>query len=177
MYFIQRLGSHRQSLRLVSQNQLTPQDFHQIARDLGVVPRTARKSGLISARVASVREKIDTHWNGRESSNIASPGDHIVTNMLANREVLLDASGTANTYVVTAERFPQLYELDTGATEFGAIHRPRGKVEALFFSAGFEILAPWGEMQTADAGYILLNLQEVYGNNLETFEKTYSWDA
>ena len=112
MYFIQRLGSHRQSLRLVSQNQLPPQDFHRIASDLRVAPRTVCKSGLVSARVASVRETIDTQWNGRESSNIASPGDHIVTNMRANREMLLDASGTANTYVVTAERFPQLYERD-----------------------------------------------------------------
>jgi hypothetical protein len=66
-----------------------------------------------------------------------------------------------------------LYEPMSGETPYGRIFRPKGRVEALRLFAGFEIMAPWGEMQRATDGYLLLNGNEVYGNNRQTFEETY----
>jgi hypothetical protein len=39
--------------------------------------------------------------------------------------------------------------------------------------AGFDIMAPWGERQVGEQGYLILNGGEVYGNNTDTFEATY----
>ena len=85
-----------------------------------------------------------------------------------------DAEGHVNTYSIKAERFAELYEQTTGHTEFGAVFRAKGVVEALFLSGGFEIKAPWGETQRAEAGYLVLNGSEVYGNTREVFERSYA---
>ncbi len=160
--------------RLTSQDAvMTSADFDSLARKLAVTPMKARKSGFVSARPATETLTVETRWNGKESSIKAEPGDMVVTNMTADREILRDAAGHANTYVIRAAKFPELYERSSGSNEFGDIYRARGVVEALFVPGGFEIMAPWGEMQRADAGYILKNGDEIYGNAKETFEKTY----
>jgi hypothetical protein len=61
-----------------------------------------------------------------------------------------------------------------GQTEFGPIYLPKGVVEAIHLSGGFEILAPWGQKQQSPDGYLLLNGTEVYGNDKNTFEATYA---
>ncbi|MFN0218256.1 MAG: hypothetical protein ACKVP4_05520 [Hyphomicrobium sp.] len=173
MFSLKRVGRTVASPRLISTETLTPTDFSKLSKDLGAAPLKARKSGFVSARAAKQRQTIETLWNGKETTVPAEPGDMIVTNMNADREILRDAGGNANTYVIRAARFPELYERATGNTDFGEIYRARGVVEALFVPGGFEIMAPWGEMQRADSGYILKSGDEVYGNNKETFEKTY----
>ena len=173
MYTIARAGPAPGCPRLLSSEELTPADFAKLATDLGARPSNARKIGFVSARRATKRQPIETLWNGKETEVMAEPGDMIVTNMSADREILRDADGNANTYVIRAAKFPELYERSSGETEFGEIFRARGAVEAIFLPGGFEIKAPWGEMQRADAGYILKNGDEVYGNNKETFEGTY----
>ena len=170
---IDRVGPPPGDARLVATERLGSGDFTDIAAALGETPRRARKTGFVSARVATQQQTIETQWNGKETTAVAEPGDWIATNMSADGKILRDASGDANTYVITAAKFPDLYERDEGKTEFGDVYRARGAVEALFFPGGFEILALWGEIQRADAGYFLLNGDEVYGNNKETFEATY----
>ena len=86
----------------------------------------------------------------------------------------MDAEGSVNTYAIKPEKFTQLYEPAAGVTEYGSVFRARGVVEALFLSGGFEIKAPWGETQRAKAGYLLLNGDEVYGNNRDVFDATYA---
>ena len=71
------------------------------------------------------------------------------------------------------KKFASLYDRDVGDMKPGAIYKPRGTVEALHFSGGFEILAPWGEMQQSEDGYLVLNDAEAYGNNRATFDATY----
>ena len=78
-----------------------------------------------------------------------------------------------NTYVVPADRFPSLYELTEGHNEYGDVYRAKGVVDAIELPGGFDIVAPWGEQQQAPAGYLVLNGEEVYGNNAETFATTY----
>ena len=93
---------------------LTAADFAQVAMDLGVTPIRARKIGFVVACRATATERVDTHWNGKETSNTAQPGDWIVTNLSPQQTPLTDSAGNLNTYVIQANRFADLYEL-TGA--------------------------------------------------------------
>ena len=159
--------------RLVATETLTPSDFDAIAAALGVVPMRARKTGLVAARRAKERTTIETRWNGKESTIAAGPGDWIVTNMTPNRELMRDSDGHLNVYAIRADQYEAFYARDQGTTEAGDIYRAIGTVDALLFPGGFEIIAPWGEIQRADAGYLLRNGPDVYGNAKETFEATY----
>ena len=159
--------------KLVSDTQLSRQDFAEIAKALRVAPFQARKIGLVAARQAQECERIETRWNGKETVAMAEPGDWVATNMDAAARVLIDGDGNLNVYVIKCDRFCDLYERSAGTSEQGDIWRSRGIVSALPLPGGFEILAPWGEVQRAAAGYLLDNGREVYGNARETFDRTY----
>lgn len=176
MFRIDQTGPMPGQPRLVANDVLTREDYDVIAAALGTPIFFARKTGLIRARKANAFEQIDTLWNGRESRDIAVPGDFIVTNLSADKDVLRDASGQANIYVVRADAFSSLYE---PATDFKAdfIYRSRGKVDALFIAGGFDIAAPWGERQVGSVGYLLRNGSDIYGNHKDTFEATYERDT
>lgn len=173
-FTIETRGLLRKQRRLIARRRLTAADFRAIAVKLGTIPRKARKVGLVAARQANAREDVETKWNGTETRDTAAPGDWVVTTLTRRGRVLRKA-GYANTYVVRAEKFPSLYDRSVGDNEFGAIYRPKGAgtIEALYFSAGYELAAPWGELQQSSDGYLLLNDAEVYGNNRETFDATY----
>ena len=159
--------------RIVSNHQLTPQDFENLAAARAPGRMRARKIGFVAAVAASARLQVETHWNGRETTNTAEPGDWIVTSLTAARQPLRDRDGRLNSYVIAAAKFAELYE-PTGETgELGPVFKARSVVEVLPLSKGFDIVAPWGERQTAPAGYLILNGDEVYGNNAETFEATH----
>lgn len=159
--------------RLISDERLRPEDFHAVAGKLDQPPIRARKIGFVAARQAWRRETVETHWNGRETTNTAQPRDWIVTNLSAKQEPLRDRDGSMNTYVISGHKFPDLYEPTSGRSQHGSIYRAKGVVEAIEVAGGFDILAPWGERQRVSAGYLLLNGEEVYGNNAETFRTTY----
>jgi hypothetical protein len=159
--------------RIVADAKLTPADFADIARKLGEAPMRARKIGYVAARKAAKSEAVETRWNGEEKTNTARPGDFIVANLLPQQQPLRDSEGHLNIYVIAAEKFASLYEPTTEKGDLGDIYRAKGVVSALVFPGGFDIVAPWGEGQTGAAGYLLLNGDEVYGNNAETFAATY----
>jgi hypothetical protein len=159
--------------RLTSDAKLTPDDFRAVAGRVGVVPFAARKSGLISAVTAAGDTRVETRWNGKETVNTARPGDRIVTNLDARGKPLVDRDGQHNVYVIKADAFVKLYELADTPEILVATYRARGIVEAIALPGGFDILAPWGETQWADRGYLILNGADVYGNNADTFEATY----
>jgi hypothetical protein len=75
--------------------------------------------------------------------------------------------------VIAAERFAGLYESTSETSEHGAIYRAKGVVFALPLPGGLDILAPWGERQRADDGYLLLNGDEVYASSRDAFDATY----
>jgi hypothetical protein len=154
---IERVGPKEDLARLVASEKLTPDDFKAIADALGVKPMRARKIGFVAARIAKTQTEIETRWNGKESSITAEPGDWIVTNMSPARDLMRDSEGHLNVYAIRADKFPSLYTRDQGTTDEGDIYRAVSKVET----------------QRAEAGYILLNGNEVYGNAKETFETTY----
>ena len=174
MFKLVRRGLFRSTFRLTAQQSLTSEDFRAIGRRLGKAPMKARKIGRVAARRVEARQAVETRWNGKESQNVAEPGDWLVTSLAQDGSVLRDNDGHVNTYVIKAEKFSELYEPTTEAHEFGTVYRAKGIVEALFLSAGFELMAPWGEMQRADVGYLLLNGTEVYGNHRDVFDATYA---
>jgi hypothetical protein len=159
--------------RLEADAVLTPADFQRIAEELGRPPLRARKIGFVAARRAERSEVVETHWNGKKTSNTARMGDFIVTNLSPDSEPLRDADGHLNVYVISADRFPSLYEPAAGRTEHGAVYRARGLVSAIPLPGGLDIAAPWGERQTASAGYLLCNGEDVYGVGQRAFEGTY----
>lgn len=173
MFTVERRGLIRKAARLSSDAKLEPADFLKVAEELGEAPKTARKSGFVSAKQADTTVRIETRWNGKESEIVAQPGDWIATSLTGAGEVMRDDEGYENSYVIKHEKFKTLYEPATGETRFGKIFRPLGVVQTLYFPAGFDIVAPWGERQRAKAGYLLLNGNDVYGNNKQTFEATY----
>jgi hypothetical protein len=173
MFTIEKTGPRGDRPRLVARAALSRADFQDIANNLGTQPVEARKTALIAARPADTGERVDTQWNGSETINTAKQGDWVATSLTADGNVLRDSSGHANSYIIPAADFPKLYAPVEGSNDFGHFHAARGKVTALHLSGGFDIVAPWGERQTARDGYLLLSGSEVYGNNAETFAATY----
>jgi hypothetical protein len=175
MFTIDKTGPQRDKHRLVADAVLNSADFRAIARSLNARPMPARKTTPIVARQATTSERVETHWNGSETINTAKPGDWIATTLTRDGQVLRDGSGHANRYVISAADFPTLYAPvgGGGGNELGQFYVARGTVDALHLSAGFDIVAPWGERQTAPDGYLILSGSQVYGNNAETFAATY----
>jgi hypothetical protein len=172
MYTLEKV-SDQQAARLRSSAVLTEREFRDIAKTIGAKPVKARKIGFVAAHKADKSERVDTFWNGMETTNTAQTGDWIVINVSSSGQPLRDKSGKLNRYVIQSKIFPNLYEPTASANAFGPIFRSKSVVEAIYLPGGFDILAPWGQQQTAPAGYILLNGKEVYGNNEETFAQTY----
>lgn len=173
MYNIFKVGPPPGMLRLVAPAKLKPSDFAKIATALGTKAFRATKTGFVAARIAHHREHIETRWDGKETEAMAEPGDAIVSNVSPDRQILRDAEGHANTYVIRREKFPELYEPDGTTCDLGDIFRSKVTVKALYLPGGFELMAPWGQMQRADDGYLIQNGNEVYGNNKVTFDLTY----
>ncbi len=168
-----RLERAPHTARLVAPQPLTPADFDAVAAALGEAPQRVRKIGFVAAQLTVERRTIITRWNGKETSAVAEPGDWIATNMNPDRQVLRDADGQLNVYVIPASRFAALYARDDGSTSHGGIYRSLAIVQALYFGDGLDIVAPWGETQRVASGYLLNNGHEVYGNAKQTFEATY----
>jgi hypothetical protein len=173
MFTIEKTGANGNKNRLIARAALSESDFQAIANALAVRPIAARKMALIAARPAIAGERVETHWNGLETVNTAKPGDWVATSLTADGGMLRDRAGRPNSYIIPAADFPTLYAQVEGSNQFGRFHAARGTVAALRLSGGFEILAPWGERQTAPDGYLMLVGSDVYGNNAETFAATY----
>jgi hypothetical protein len=166
-------AAHGHGASLVTDTALTPEQFEEIAKELGTLPMRARKIGYVVARKAAESEVVKTRSNGRETTNTARAGDFIVTNLSPQREPLRDRDGHPNVYVIEAARFPELYEPAGGKSAQGPIYRAKGVVSAIPLPGGFDIMAHWGERQTTTSGYLLYNGVEVYGSSKDAFEKTY----
>ncbi|HUS97831.1 MAG TPA: hypothetical protein VMX97_13960, partial [Hyphomicrobiaceae bacterium] len=82
--------------RLLAPELLTRTDFDQISVDLGAAIFSARKSGLVAARRSNEPERVETKWNGKESSDVAASGDWIITNLSPAGEPLRDRDGNTN---------------------------------------------------------------------------------
>jgi hypothetical protein len=174
MFTIAKTGPNQDQPRLQCNRVLDPAQFRSIAQALGVVPFKARKFARVAASKATRAEVVDSLWNGKETSNTAQPSDWIVTTLTASGEALRDAAGNLNRYVVAARTFPALYAESGGSSEHGGLYAAKTTIEAIKLAGGFDIVAPWGQRMSAPSGYLLLNGEEVYGNNAETFEATYT---
>lgn len=152
---------------------ITAEEFRARAAAPGAHAFRARKTGYVAARPAIDGERVETRWNGVETVNHAHAGDMVATNLTPAKAPLRDDEGHVNTYVIRGARFRGLYARDDGATEHGAIHRSIVEVDVLATPDGFDILAPWGERQRAERGYLILNGDEVYGAHEDTFAATY----
>jgi hypothetical protein len=173
MFVIQTAGVRKPRHRVVSTEALRTSEFKRIARQLGITPIRARKVAFVAARCAKKAETIDTYWNGKETTNIARRGDWIATSLTRRKTILRDKRRNANTYVIKAATFEKLYEKTKGKNRFGRYFKSKSVVTAIYLSAGFDIVAPWGQRERAPKGYLVINGKEIYGNNAAIFEATY----
>jgi hypothetical protein len=159
--------------RLTSTAPLTAEDFERIARELGCDRR--RKIGFVAAVTAATPTQVITYRKGKETENIAQPGDFIVANLLPQTlKPLTNDKGQPDQYVIRAGRFPELYgRLEGKENEFGPVFKAKSTVTAIYFPHGFEIVPPWGGQQVADEGYLFLNGAEVYGCEAQACHETY----
>ncbi len=142
-------GKHQ---RLIASEKMSADDFDELAKRLNSPIARARKIGFVAAQQAQKEQLIETLWNGKESQITAQTGDWIVTNLTPDLTILRDEDGNANIYAIRADKFPALYKRHEGANSFGDIYRAISQVDCLYLSGGFEIMAPWGELQRADSG-------------------------
>lgn len=173
MFELEISGVRKIKHRLVAETVLKRSDFKRLSARLGTAGVRARKASFVAARTARERENVTTYWNGKETTNTARPGDFIVTSLTRRKIVLRDKRGNPNQYVVKAKTFRKLYGTAPGENRFGKFFQTKNIVTAIYLSGGFDIIAPWGQRERAPKGYLLLNGNEVYGNNAETFEATY----
>ena len=159
--------------RLTSTAPLTAEDFERIARELGCDRR--RKIGFVAAVKAATPTRVITYRKGKETENIAQPGDFIVTNLLPpTLEPLINDKGQPDQYVIRAGRFPELYDrLEGKESKFGPIFRAKSIVKAIYFPKGLDLVPPWGGQQVAEEGYLFLNGAEVYGCEAQACHETY----
>lgn len=177
MFRLERSGlGFWRKVRLVAPEGMDVASFDELARQLGTKARRAKKVGRVAARQATAEERVETRWNGKETHNTAQPGDWVVAALASSGAPLRDSDGEMNVYVIKAQRFGELYSRAAAAhSDAGDVYEPKGVVDALRLTGGFEIKAPWGKSQQAASGYLLRNGNDVYGNNRETFEETYAF--
>lgn len=156
---------------------LTEQAFHALARERGLAPFLAEKFAPVAARRLNRRTRLETRWNGAETVKSAEAGAWVLTALKVDGAPLRDAAGDLNQYAVGPSGFQRDYRPGAASRvallPWGRVHLPTRRVTALLLEDGFDILAPWGERQRADRGYLILAGGEVYGNHSETFEATY----
>ncbi len=160
--------------RLESDSVLTPEDFQRIADELGIPPIRARKIGYVAVRKAAKSEVVETHSNGKETTNTRASGDYIVTNLSPQRDTAARPRRPPEHLRHRAARFPDLYEPAGERGAHGAVYRAKGVVSAIPLPGGFDIAAPWGERQKAASGYLLLYHDMVYGGSHLAFEATHA---
>ncbi len=170
----QRIVSLPQSNQKQASHPLNSNDFHTIAETMGGF-RVLRKIGFVAAIVATKAIKVITYRKGKETENIAQPGDYITTNLLPEtRQPLLNNAEQPDQYVIKVDKFTELYEpFGEICDGFGPVYKAKGVVKAIFFENGFAIVPPWGGSQLAESGYLFLNGDEVYGCEREACEATY----
>ncbi|MCP4933474.1 MAG: hypothetical protein GY927_04555 [bacterium] len=173
MFKLHTLPGDANGQRLIASDAMTPESFDELAKMLNIPIVQARKIGFVAAQQSQKEQFVETLWNGKESQITAQIGDWVVTNLTPNLSVLRDKDGNANIYAIRADKFSSFYKRHEGANSFGDIYRAISQVDCLYLSGGFEIMAPWGEVQLADQGYLLRNGSDIYGNHKDTFDATY----
>lgn len=164
----------RRSLRLKATEALTASDFDAIAEERSATPLTAEKVGFVAARRAEREERIETRSEGHETSNTANVGDWIVTNLGTNMKPVVDSEGRRNVYVISAEKFPGLYDRAGTSADVGEVYKAKGTVQAFELPGSFDIVAPWKERQVGERGYLVRNAGgEVYCIEKSVFHRTY----
>lgn len=123
-----------------------------------------RKTATLSAdqiAVAKGGESVVTRQKDKagsyvETTNVAKPGDRIITR------------SPGDSYVVAGDKFAKLYEPHP---EQPGVFRSNNVGKAVRVTRNVEIMAPWGEKQLIKKGGVIFQSMtgEVYGNAKETF--------
>mgnify|MGYP001174257540 CR=1 FL=1 len=180
------------ALRVTSSSALTPDDFRRICEEaagFGVYPMIARKTGFVSVREATRDEQVITFFDSVETSGSAKPGNWIVANMMRDfrfyrpethedpdNYLLRDSQGNLDTYIISKDDKKANYRQTSHKTTFGTVYEwvgGQGDIEAIELRGGFRIIAPWGETQERDVGYLIHSGGEVYGIYGPIFAATY----
>ena len=154
MYEIKTFGFGGRKKRLVSDTRLTRDDFEKIVAAMGgQSPIRARKLGYLAAYRIDRQCDVATEWQGESTVNVAEPGDWIVVRLNKSGTAPdTDDNGKINIYVVKHDAFVRLNRRAPileirhpmiDANRAVPVFQGRATVEAILFSRGLDILAPW----------------------------------
>lgn len=121
-----------------------------------------RKFGTVKAIVAKKEQKVDTIIDGKlETTNIAKPGDYIVTGPKGEK------------YVLSADKIKTRYKHVEGDT-----YKAIGNCYAVEYKGkSFKFNAPWDELMTCHDGDFIASTKQdgtdVYRIEKEVFQQTY----
>lgn len=191
-FTLQSRPNDPRALRVTSASALTPDDFRRIceeAASFGVYPMIARKTGFVSVREATRDEQVITFFDSVETRGNAKPGNWIVANMTRDfrfyrpethedpdNYLLRDSQGNLDTYIISKDDKKANYRQTQHSTSVGRVYEWVGgqsDIEAIELRGGFRIIAPWGELQERDVGYLIHSGGEVYGIYGPIFSATY----
>ena len=131
--------------------------------------RIYRKFQSVHARVATKKESVVTLTpSGRETINLANPGDYIIRQLDDEQ------------YVLSKEKFESRYTQTSVTDGDWRIYEPTGKIRAYRYWGPYMYFeAPWGEKTVLNNGDFLaspLDLSEIYRIDQKSFEQTYVED-
>lgn len=145
-----------------------------------LIPREAEKFARILARLGNDGEHVIS-WsvdaNGNEIVEKVSQvqdGDWVITKVDEFGEVIVDANGHTNEWIVSDANFKKKYEIDP---DNPSLCRPKGGIQIFVQIPDNIILEQWGsEMKIASGGYInITNVNDMYGISQRDFEDTYKF--
>ena len=130
--------------------------------DFSEAPNFKKTAQIAKGNVEFAQEEqevITTIGDHEETRNIASVGDAIVTGDQGER------------YVIKADKFEKLYEVDKKDPE---LYSSKGVVQGVVLEEDIEFEAPWGETMRMHAGDTMVkNGEDIYGIEKQAFESTY----
>lgn len=160
---------------------LNKDDFDAIAKTLGVSAGFAVKAGdkpvaAMNVVVEPVKVKtINTQDGSIQTSNIAQPGDAVLTRLNSDGSVKRGATGQLDQWVVNAQNLEKLYTPLGDSNEYGQVVAGNNQVYFIELANGGVIEAPWGGVQNIASGVLQYSVLsgEVYLNETDGFESAF----
>ena len=137
--------------------------------ELGVLPKVAQKTALISARVGHVGEVVDTRVRISKNGKMYVIGETL--NKVTVEDSMIVKNPDGEEYILKPEKFASRYE----KTENGLYRPLSDPIKYIIMDKDIAFMAPWGEQMFAVSG-AAINISsenEIYAIQNEAFKSTY----
>ena len=143
-------------------------------KELGITPKKARKTSLVTARIGLVGEEVDTRPRVERDGKVYAMGETKGVVKVAGSMIVKNPDGEE--YIVKPEAFSKKYI----ETENPGVYKPIAEpITYVTLPHDIAFKAPWGEdMYGVKGGVInVSNLDDIYAIQNEAFKKTYTAES